>query len=52
MRLNSSCILNLKEDNGQTIGISQMYVDAKGRDDGIASVKASAPGAETVNEAG
>lgn len=49
---NGKFYFNLTATNGQTIGTSQMYTDANGRDDGIASVKANAPTAETVDEAG
>ncbi len=49
---NGKFYFNLTATNGQTIGTSQMYADAGSRDDGIASVKANAPGAETVDETG
>lgn len=46
---NGKQYFNLTATNGQTIGTSQMYADAAGRDNGIASVKANAPGAEVVD---
>lgn len=49
---NGKFYFNLTATNGQTIGTSQMYADAGSRDDGIASVKTNAPGAETVDETG
>lgn len=49
---NGKFYFNLTATNGQTIGTSQMYADAGNRDEGIASVKANAPGAETVDETG
>ena len=49
---NGKFYFNLTATNGQTIGTSQMYADANGRDDGIASVKTNAPGADTVDEGG
>ena len=36
---------NLKAGNGQVIGSSQLYADAGGMENGIASVKANAPDA-------
>ena len=41
----------LKAGNGQVIGLSHMYAGEKARDDGIASVKANAPGAVTDDQA-
>ena len=41
---------NLKAGNGQVIGTSQLYADAQGRDNGIASVKANAPNATVTEE--
>ncbi|HEX5024008.1 MAG TPA: YegP family protein [Agriterribacter sp.] len=49
-RLNASndkFYFNLKAPNGQVIGKSQMYESEAGRDQGIESVKANAPGAST-----
>ncbi len=40
---------NLKAANTQVIGTSEMYESSSGRENGIASVKANAPGA-TVEE--
>ncbi len=37
----------LKAANGQTIGRSEMYSSVAARDNGIASVKTNAPGADT-----
>lgn len=39
---------NLKAANNEIIGRSEMYEGTSGRDSGIASVKANAPGAEVV----
>ena len=41
---------NLKAGNGQIIETSQMYKDAKGRDNGIKSVVKNAPTAKVVDE--
>ncbi|CAN7472367.1 YegP family protein [Polaromonas sp. LjRoot131] len=41
----------LKAGNGQVIGVSEMYSSASARDNGIASCKANAPGAATVDTA-
>ena len=41
---------SLKAGNGQVIGSSQMYSTAAARDNGIASCKASAPGAATEDQ--
>jgi uncharacterized protein len=41
----------LKAGNGQVIGASEMYSSASARDNGIASCKANAPGAATVDTA-
>ena len=38
---------NLKSSNGQVIGRSEMYASEASRDNGIASVKANAPSADT-----
>ena len=38
----------LKAPNGQIIGKSEMYTSAKAMENGIASVKANAPGASVV----
>ena len=45
---NGKVYFNLKSSNGQIIGTSQMYADASGRDNGIASVGKNAPDAEVV----
>ena len=45
---NGKLFFNLKAANGQVIGSSQMYADASGRDNGIASVASNAPDAEVV----
>ena len=37
---------NLKATNGQVIGRSEMYASAASRENGIASVKTNAPGAD------
>lgn len=42
---NGKFYFNLKAGNSQVIGRSQMYESAQGRDNGIESVKANAPGA-------
>ena len=39
---------NLKASNGEVIGTSQMYVDASGMENGIASVRISAPDATVM----
>lgn len=49
---NGRFFFNLKAGNGQVIGTSEMYESDAGRDNGIASVKTNAPGAETVDETG
>ncbi|MCZ4245262.1 YegP family protein [Pedobacter punctiformis] len=41
---------NLKAGNGEIIGTSQMYTSIGGRETGIESVKANAPGAEIIDE--
>ncbi len=46
---NGKQFFNLKAANHQVIGSSQMYVDARGRDGGIASVKANGA-TETVKD--
>ncbi|MDD2919449.1 YegP family protein [Rhodoferax sp.] len=38
---------SLKASNGQVIGRSEMYASEASRDNGIASVKTNAPGADT-----
>jgi uncharacterized protein YegP (UPF0339 family) len=48
---NGKQFFNLKAGNGQIIGSSQMYADASGRDNGIASVGKNAPDAEIVEVA-
>jgi uncharacterized protein YegP (UPF0339 family) len=40
----------LKAGNGQVIGLSQMYAGEKARDEGIAAVKANAPGAALLDK--
>ena len=47
---NGKFYFNLKAGNGQVIGTSEMYESEAGRDNGIASVKENAPGAEVVDE--
>lgn len=42
---NGKFFFNLTATNGQVVGSSQMYADQAGRDNGIASVTANAPGA-------
>ncbi len=42
---NAKYYFNLKANNGQIIGTSQMYESAAGRDNGIQSVMTNAPGA-------
>ncbi len=39
----------LQAANGQTLGISEMYNTAQGRDNGISAVKRDAPGAPVVD---
>lgn len=47
---NGKWFFNLLAANGQVIGTSEMYESESGRENGIASVKANAPGADTVDE--
>lgn len=47
---NGKFYFNLKASNGQIIGTSEMYESESGRDNGIESVKANAPGASVVEE--
>ncbi len=47
---NGKPYFNLLASNGQVIGKSQMYVDEKSRDNGIASVKTHAPDAPIIEE--
>jgi uncharacterized protein len=47
---NGKYYFNLKASNGQIIGTSEMYETTSGRDSGIESVKANAPGASVVEE--
>ncbi len=47
---NGKFYFNLKAGNGQVIGKSQMYESESGRDNGIESVKANAPGANIEEE--
>ena len=44
---NGKPYFNLKAENGQVIGTSELYESEAGRDNGIASVKSNAPDAET-----
>ena len=44
---NGKPYFNLKAGNGQVIGTSELYESEASRDNGIASVKSNAPGAET-----
>ncbi len=44
---NGKPYFNLKAGNGQVIGTSELYESEAGRENGIASVKSNAPGAET-----
>ncbi|WP_237275877.1 YegP family protein [Tenacibaculum ovolyticum] len=46
--VNSNYYFNLKANNGQIIGTSEMYASTVGRNKGIASVKKNAPDAEIV----
>ena len=46
-RTNGEFQFNLKANNGQIIGTSEMYESTSGRDNGIASVKSNAPSAST-----
>jgi len=43
---------NLKGDSGHVIGRSEMYTSASARDNGIASVKSNAPGADVKDLTG
>ena len=43
---NGKAYFNLKATNGQIIGTSQMYANESGMENGIASVKKNAPGAD------
>lgn len=47
---NGKYYFTLKATNGQIIGSSEMYESESGRDNGIASVKANAPGAAISEE--
>ena len=47
---NGKYYFTLKATNGQIIGTSEMYESESGRDNGIASVKANAPGADVSEE--
>lgn len=47
---NGKYYFTLKATNGQIIGTSEMYESESGRDNGIASVKANAPGAAISEE--
>ncbi len=44
---NGKVYFNLKSTNGQIIGSSQMYAGESGMENGIASIKKNAPGADT-----
>ncbi|MGN0004300.1 MAG: YegP family protein [Sphingobacterium composti] len=46
---NNKYFFNLKASNGQTIGSSEMYESASGRDNGIKSVMENAPEASIVD---
>lgn len=46
---NGKTYFNLKANNGQIIGASEMYESVASRDNGIASVKKNAPDAEVVD---
>lgn len=43
---NGKLYFNLKSTNGQIIGTSQMYANESGMENGIASIKKNAPGAD------
>lgn len=45
---NGKYYFNLKAQNGQIIGTSEMYETSSGRDNGIEAVKSNAPGASVV----
>jgi uncharacterized protein YegP (UPF0339 family) len=47
---NSQYYFNLKAGNGEIIGTSEMYTTSTARDNGIESVKSSAPEAEIIDE--
>ncbi|KAF1694279.1 YegP family protein [Pseudoxanthomonas koreensis] len=47
---NGKWFFNLVAGNGQVVGTSEMYESESGRDNGIESVKANAPGATIVDE--
>lgn len=47
---NGKPFFNLLAANGQVVGTSEMYESEASRDNGIASVKANAPGADLVDE--
>lgn len=48
---NGQYMFNLKAANAQIIGTSETYTTARARDNGIDSVKANAPDAETTDQA-
>ena len=50
MSSNGKWFFNLLAGNGQVIGSSEMYESEAGRENGIASVKNNAPGADVVDE--
>jgi uncharacterized protein YegP (UPF0339 family) len=43
-------MFNLKSGNGQVIGTSESYTTASARENGVASVKSNAPGAEVDDQ--
>ena len=47
---NGKYYFNLKANNGQIIGTSEMYETSGGRDTGIEAVKSNAPGASVTDE--
>jgi uncharacterized protein YegP (UPF0339 family) len=47
---NGKPYFSLKASNGQVIGTSEMYESEAGRDNGIESVKANAPGADVDDQ--
>jgi uncharacterized protein YegP (UPF0339 family) len=49
---NGKFFFNLKAANTQVIGTSQMYENARNRDNGIESVKNNAPGATVDDQTG
>ncbi|HRI60522.1 MAG TPA: YegP family protein [Saprospiraceae bacterium] len=49
---NGKFFFNLKAANAQVVGTSQMYENARNRDNGIESVKNNAPGATLDDQTG